>query len=100
MSLSSWLVGDIVPGVERQPWKKLAIDESALPKLITRWREEAEKAGRKIERIAVDFEGPIQGLIRITSRPCSGEGQGADIVARSRPTRNCADGDFAALHQF
>jgi transposase len=29
MSLSSWLVGGIVPGVERQPVKKLAVDEEA-----------------------------------------------------------------------
>jgi transposase len=28
MSLSSWLVAGVVPGVERQPLKKLAIDES------------------------------------------------------------------------
>ncbi len=35
MSLSSWLVAGIVPGVERQPLKKLAIDESALLKLRT-----------------------------------------------------------------
>src|SRR5260370_19661446 len=56
MSLSSWLVAGIVPGVERQPLKKLAIDESALLKLLHRWREEAEKAGRKIESIAVAFE--------------------------------------------
>src|SRR5450756_664627 len=52
MSLSSWLVGGIVPGVERQPLKKLAVDESALLKLLYRWREEAKKAGRRIERIA------------------------------------------------
>jgi DNA-binding transcriptional LysR family regulator len=30
MSLSSWLVAGIVPSVERQPLKKLAVDESAL----------------------------------------------------------------------
>ena len=30
MSQSSWLVAGIVPGVERQPLKKLAVDESAL----------------------------------------------------------------------
>ena len=30
MSLSSWLVAGIVPGVERQPVKKLAVDECAL----------------------------------------------------------------------
>src|ERR1700730_18630660 len=56
MSQSSWLVAGIVPGVERQPLKKLAADEIALLKLLHRWREEAEKAGRRIERTAVAFE--------------------------------------------
>src|SRR4029077_14995421 len=36
MSLSSWLVAGIVPGIERQPLKKLAVDESALLKLLHR----------------------------------------------------------------
>ncbi|UPK39075.1 hypothetical protein IVB18_18665 [Bradyrhizobium sp. 186] len=52
LSLSSWLVAGIVPGVERQPLKKLAVDESALLKLLHRWREEAAKAGHRIKRIA------------------------------------------------
>jgi hypothetical protein len=52
MSQSSWLVAGIVPGVERQPLKKVAVDASALLKLLNRWREEAEKAGCRIERIA------------------------------------------------
>jgi transposase len=62
MSLASWLVAGIVPGVERQPLKKLAVDESALLKLLHRWREEAEKAGRRIERIAVAFETGRDGF--------------------------------------
>src|SRR5271168_1603079 len=62
LSLTSWLVAGIVPGVERQPLKKLGIDESALLKLLHRWREEAEKAGRKIERIAVAFEAGRDGF--------------------------------------
>jgi transposase len=62
MSLSSWLVAGIVPGVERQPLKKLAVDESALLKLLHRWREEAEKRGRRIERIAVAFETGRDGF--------------------------------------
>ena len=62
MSLSSWLVAGIVPGVKRQPLKKLAIDESALLKLLNRWREEAEKAGHKVERIAVAFEAGRDGF--------------------------------------
>ena len=62
MSQSSWLVAGLVPGVERQPLKKLEIDESALLKLLSRWRAEAEKAGRKIERIAVAFEAGRDGF--------------------------------------
>src|ERR1022692_821459 len=62
MSLSSWLVAGIVPGVERQPLKKLAVDESTLLKLLYRWREEAEKAGRRIERIAIAFEAGRDGF--------------------------------------
>src|SRR5659263_445033 len=62
MSLSSWLVAGIVPGVERQPLKKLAVDESTLLKLLYRWREEAEKAGRRIERIVVAFEAGRDGF--------------------------------------
>src|SRR5437899_616585 len=59
---SSWLVAGIVPGVERQPLKKLAVDESALLKLLNRWREEAEQAGHRIKRIAVAFEAGRDGF--------------------------------------
>src|SRR6266704_6377391 len=62
MSLSSWLIGGIVPGVERQPLKKLAVDESALLRLLHRWREEAEKAGCRIARIVVAFEAGRDGF--------------------------------------
>src|SRR5438309_11202694 len=62
MGQSSWLVAGIVPGVERQPLKKLAVDESALLKLLHRWREEAEQAGHKIKRIAVAFEAGRDGF--------------------------------------
>ncbi|MCC8975777.1 transposase [Bradyrhizobium sp. USDA 4518] len=62
MSLSSWLVAGIVPGVERQPSKKLEVDENALLKLLNRWREEARKAGHRIERIAVAFEAGRDGF--------------------------------------
>ena len=62
LSLSSWLVAGIVPGVERQALKKLAVDESVLLKLLHRWREEAEKAGYMIKRIAVAFEAGRDGF--------------------------------------
>src|ERR1700726_4684923 len=62
MSQSSWLVAGIVPGVERQPLKKLAVDESALLNLLNRWRMEAEKAGHTISRIVVAFEAGRDGF--------------------------------------
>jgi transposase len=62
MSQSSCLVAGIVPGVERQPLKKLKVDESTLLKLLHRWREEAEKAGHRIKRISVAFEAGRDGF--------------------------------------
>jgi transposase len=62
MSQSSWLVAGLVPGVERQPLKKLGVDESALLKLLHRWQEEAEKAGHRIKRIGVAFEAGRDGF--------------------------------------
>jgi transposase len=62
MSQSSWLVAGIVPGIERQPLKKLKVDESTLLNLLHRWREEAEKAGHRIKRISVAFEAGRDGF--------------------------------------
>jgi transposase len=62
MSQSSWLVAAIIPGVERQPTKKLTPDEGALLRLLHRWRGEAEKSGRNIERIAVAYEAERDGF--------------------------------------
>ena len=62
MSLSGWLVAGIVPGVERQPLKKLKTDACALLELLHRWRAEAVRAGHKITRIAVAFEAGRDGF--------------------------------------
>src|SRR5947208_9378416 len=62
MSQSSWLVAGIVPGVERQPLKKLAIDEQGLLNLLSRWRAEAEKEAHRITRIAVAYEAGHDGF--------------------------------------
>src|SRR5215813_2606813 len=62
LSKKTWLVAGIIPGVERQPLKKLAADENELLKLLERWRAEAEKAGHKITRIAVAFETGRDGF--------------------------------------
>ena len=62
MSQSSWLVAGLLPGVERDPLKKLAADENALLSLLHRWRDEAEKAGQHITRICVAFEAGRDGF--------------------------------------
>ena len=62
MSQSSWLVAGLVPGVERRPLKKLAVDEEALLSLLHRWRDEAEKAGCPIGRICVAYEAGRDGF--------------------------------------
>lgn len=62
LSQSSWLVAGIVPGVERQPLKKLEPNEATLLRLLQRWRDEAVNAGRTVRRIAVAFEAGRDGF--------------------------------------
>jgi transposase len=62
LSQSSWFVGAIVPGLERQPQKKLEPDPSALLKLLERWRDEGLKAGRTMRRIVLAFEAGRDGF--------------------------------------
>ena len=62
LSSATWLVGGIVPGIARDPLKKLVPDQDALLKLLHRWRDEAIKAGRQIKRIVVAFEAGRDGF--------------------------------------
>jgi transposase len=62
LSQSSWLIAGTVPGVERQPLKKITPDEVALLRLLHRWRDEAIRSGRTVERIAVAFEAGRDGF--------------------------------------
>src|SRR5438128_3940124 len=62
MSKASWLVSGVVPGVERQPLKKLEPDATALLRLIERWRNEAVRAGRPIRQIALAYEAGRDGF--------------------------------------
>lgn len=62
MSQSNWLIAAIVPGVERQPLKKVDPDADALLKLLHRWCGEAVRAGREIKRIVVAYEAGRDGF--------------------------------------
>jgi transposase len=62
LSLSSWLVAGVVPGIARQPLKKLEPDEAELLRLLQRWRDEAVKSGCAIERLVVAYEAGRDGF--------------------------------------
>src|SRR6266849_279356 len=62
LSQSSWLVGGVLPGIERQPCKKLEPSAERLLGLLHRWRDEAVRAGSSITRIALAFEAGRDGF--------------------------------------
>jgi transposase len=62
LSNASWLVAGTLPGVARRPLKKLDPDPAALEQLLTRWRIEAESAGRSISRLIVAYEAGRDGF--------------------------------------
>jgi hypothetical protein len=56
------LVGGVLPGIERQPRKKLEPSPERLLAVLHRWRDESVRAGRTITRIAVAFEAGRDGF--------------------------------------
>jgi hypothetical protein len=105
MSQSSWLVGGVLPGIERQPCKKLEPSPVRLLALLHRWRDEALRAGRTITRIALAFEAGRDGFW--LARWLAARGVEAHVIHpssvavsrehrrgkdRSAGTRNCSSG--------
>ena len=62
MSLSSWLVGGLLPGIARQPLKKMEPNPDELLSQLERWRDEAVKAGHPIKRIVLAYEAGRDGF--------------------------------------
>ena len=93
MSQSKWLVAAVVPGVKRQPLKKLQADEEALLKLLYRWRTEAGQTGREIKRVVsptrpdATGSGWRAGCGRAVSRPTLA---GGAVAKHARPTGRSA----------
>jgi hypothetical protein len=61
-SQSSWLVASVLPGIERQPRKKLEPSPERLLAALHGWRDEAVRAGKEIMRIALAFEAGRDGF--------------------------------------
>jgi transposase len=61
ISLSTWLVAGLAPGLGRDPLKKIKPDKETLLALLHRWRGEAEKAGYPIKRIVAAYEAGREG---------------------------------------
>jgi transposase len=62
MGSKSWLLAGLVPGITRQPLKKLSTAPEQLLAQLHRWRDEAVKAGHTIERIVVALEAGRDGF--------------------------------------
>src|ERR1700680_4679842 len=62
LSQSSWLVGGVLPGIERRPRTKLEPSPEQLLGLLHRWRDEAVRTGKEVTRIALAFEAGRDGF--------------------------------------
>jgi hypothetical protein len=88
LSQSSWLVGGVLPGIERQPRKKLEPSPERLLALLHRWRDEAVRAGRTITRIALAFEAGPQGRRGPGARTAAPHGTYRHLEATHRTPRH------------
>jgi transposase len=62
LSLKTWVVAGLAPGVERNLLKKMTAGADALLNLMRRWQAEAVKAGREVRRIVVAYEAGRDGF--------------------------------------
>ena len=81
MSLSSWLVAGLLPGVERRPLKKMSPHEAGLFSLIERWRAEVVGTGRAITRVVLAYEAGRDGFW--LARCASARGLEAHVIHAS-----------------
>ena len=81
LSQSSWLIAGTIPGIERQPIKKIVPDETGLLRVLHRWRDEAVRKGLAITRIVVAFEAGRDGFW--LARWLTGHGIEAHIIHSS-----------------
>ncbi|MER8798243.1 hypothetical protein NKH75_29425 [Mesorhizobium sp. M0984] len=85
MSKAKWLVAALIPGLKRQPLKKIDAVAPALLKLMQRGRDEAGRAGHTVQRIAVAYEAAGDGFwlarwlrAHLPAEPAPGGGQAGD----------------------
>ena len=81
LSQSSWLIAGTIPGIERQPIKKIVPDETGLLRVLHRWRDEGIRKGLAITRIVVAFEAGRDGFW--LARWLTGHGIEAHIIHSS-----------------
>jgi hypothetical protein len=73
---ASTLVAGLVPGVERQPLKKLKTDEHALVARLERWRGEAVRSG-----YAIGVQPSSSGQV---TAPSHGENRGSSPLGSAK----------------
>jgi len=90
MSKASWLVAELVPGLDRQPLKKLEPNPSALLRLLERWQAEAMKAGQTIGRVTLAYKAGRDGFWLARDK-CTG-------LCTLNPSKNQAFGKPPAIY--
>src|SRR3954447_11895988 len=78
MSQSSWLVAGMLPGIERQPRKKLEPSPERLLAVLHGWRDEAVRAGWSVSTTLIQpgSEFRLRVLVSLSvasGRPASNE---------------------------
>ena len=96
LSQSSWLVAGMLPGIERQPHKKLEPSPERLLALLHRWRDEAVRAWAQRRRIrhgapqdTADFAAPRLDLVLVMTRPANSPGMLTALLGMPSK-RNCS----------
>jgi hypothetical protein len=71
LSQSSWLVAGVLPGIERQPRKKLEPSPERLLAVLHRLRDEAVRAGRTLRELRPPGKLKDRGRLAATAMPSS-----------------------------
>jgi transposase len=79
MSKSKWLVAAVVPGIERQPLKKLDAGHQALLNLLHHWRIEAARAGHQVTRIVVVYEAGRDERLLVSTLAAGTQHRGSEL---------------------
>ena len=90
LSQSSWLIAGTMPGVERQPLKKIVPDGTELLRVLHRWRDEATRKVAPLHASPLPSRRDVTGFGWHDGCPVTGSRRTSSIrtASRSRASTN------------